>query len=260
MGNSKSRDKFVSALEAGRHVLLYGPPGVGKTSAVYWAAEALGYEVYEVNASDRRTSADLDELRRKVRYRGLRKWLLLLDEADGISDWRGVRRILSESVVPVVLTANEKRAIPKSVEMMCVTVRFDRPRVEEIAAKVREIAKKEGVTPNFKGLSRDVRSSINAALYGGTSYDTRKVEELVEDIFRRGWGGEKLNDALYIWLLDNIPNFYWGKNLFKAIRILALASRTRPDVLSCLPSGRGRAKFPYYFKRASAFKEGRKNG
>ncbi|KAI9323801.1 P-loop containing nucleoside triphosphate hydrolase protein, partial [Dichotomocladium elegans] len=40
-------------------ILLYGPHGVGKTASVYTAAQELGYEVFEINPSSRRSGKDL---------------------------------------------------------------------------------------------------------------------------------------------------------------------------------------------------------
>ncbi|CAN0567752.1 unnamed protein product, partial [Ectocarpus sp. 12 AP-2014] len=42
--------------------MLCGPPGVGKTSAVYGCAKALGYEVIEVNPSQLRSGAAIRRL------------------------------------------------------------------------------------------------------------------------------------------------------------------------------------------------------
>lgn len=43
-------------------MLLCGPPGAGKTAAVYAAAQELGFHVLEVNASVARTGAQLHKV------------------------------------------------------------------------------------------------------------------------------------------------------------------------------------------------------
>lgn len=103
-------------------VLLTGPPGVGKTTAVYALANMLGFHVVELNASDYRTA---QKIYAKVGYLtqsntldsftpGGRRLniLLFFDEIDGIdpkADYGGLKAVLdiaSRREIPVIAAAN----------------------------------------------------------------------------------------------------------------------------------------------------------
>ncbi len=99
-----------------RAVLLYGPPGVGKTSLVEAVAHDYKLEILELNASDYRRAEDI---RRTVGVAAFRRpltgrlMIILMDEVDGISakgDAGGLQellRIIPNSLNPIVLTAND---------------------------------------------------------------------------------------------------------------------------------------------------------
>ena len=86
-------------------VILYGPAGTGKTTAALALAGEMGWDVLEVNASDKRTQATLEDVIKSSRIRynlltgpGLR--LYVLDEIDGLSgtDDRGGVRAISQMI------------------------------------------------------------------------------------------------------------------------------------------------------------------
>ena len=258
IGNEKAIDKFKDALSEGKHCFLYGPPGIGKTSAAYALASDLGYSVVEVNASDARRKDDLESLLGRVKMKGFRKWLLLMDEVDGIRNWGLVRKILTEAAHPVVMVANDEYGIPKKVKDMSVKVRFYRPGLSEVVGKVKQIAKEEGLDVKYGEISGDVRSSINAVMYGGAKYEIENHFDMVSLALSSGVIGDLSDDDL-VWLLDNLHQFYRGRALYEATQILALAARTRLDVLSLLPRGRGKPLYPYFLRRKRVLSgEGRK--
>ena len=69
-------------------LLISGPPGLGKTTLAHVIAKQAGYRVYELNASDARTAADVDERIRMALESdslrgGGRPTLVVIDEIDG---------------------------------------------------------------------------------------------------------------------------------------------------------------------------------
>ncbi|RLG86244.1 MAG: replication factor C large subunit [Thermoprotei archaeon] len=118
-----AKSKFVSWLKSWPNVrkraaLLYGPPGCGKTSLVEAAANELGYDVLEMNASDFRRASDIERIamraaRASTLFGRKRGRIILLDEVDGISgreDAGGLEallRLIRVAENPVVMTAND---------------------------------------------------------------------------------------------------------------------------------------------------------
>jgi replication factor C large subunit len=97
-------------------LVLHGPPGTGKTASVHALARELDLELIEVNASDVRNKASINELlgaalgQQSLFFKGN---VILVDEADGLSgtkDRGGLQAVLAlvkEARYPVIITANE---------------------------------------------------------------------------------------------------------------------------------------------------------
>lgn len=162
-----------------RAAFLYGPPGVGKTCTVTALAADQGYELMEVNASDRRTKKRLNALigrsiHQRVTITGKRR-MILFDELEGVSEHGGVRAIASiikETEVPIVLIATsigerwEDKFRPLkdiSLHIMYTAVPFSQSlaRLKMIVGEL-EIHVDEDVLEMLADRSRgDLRSTIN---------------------------------------------------------------------------------------------------
>jgi replication factor C large subunit len=191
-------------------ILLHGPPGVGKTATIEVVAHELGYSVIEMNASDVRTEARINEVMLPaISSKALsgNKRLFLLDEVDGIqgrSDSGGVGALLKaveSKSVPVAMTANDPwdndlRVLRGKVEM----VEFRRVSPPEIAGRLREICTLEGVVVDDAALldladasGGDVRSAIEdlqTSLIGG------RYDEAVASLLGLRQREEKLFETL----------------------------------------------------------------
>ena len=189
VGNEEAKATFVEWLKSKRRnkkaVLLYGPPGVGKTALVNAAAKEFGFSIIEMNASDTRSEkainavakpatsyVALDNFSSKTQGKGN---LLFLDEVDGIAgneDRGGVGaiiKIVEESRVPVIMAANDPDIEKlRPLKKVCLLVRFQQIRIPLVIALLQKICLLEHVKAEFEALERiaqnsrgDVRSAIN---------------------------------------------------------------------------------------------------
>lgn len=250
VGQNEALERLRKAILESRPCVLVGEPGVGKTSSVYALARELGYKVFEINASDERSAAKLERILKKVRMKGFEKTVFLFDEADGLKNEELLRRILEESRHPIILTANEVRKIPKIKNLE--VVRFETPKLTEVVKVVKRLEDYYGVRANCSNITGDVRSSILTSFFGSEKYKAKSELDRVKDVFEGR--NREANRDLLIWLMENITNFYWGKEVYEVAEILALADLYGTRILKELPKGRGEAKFPRFLLRLSGMK------
>jgi|GEM_PF-3443044 len=240
-----------------RPALVYGPPGVGKTSAVYVVAGNLGLRVVELNASDERRRQDMKDLLRRVQLTSFRPVLYLFDEVDGVKEGQeSLIRIIKNSKHPIVLTANELWRLPSELVELCERIKFHPPSLQNVVGRLKEIAIKEGIDVKYDQTISDFRASILAATTGGCSYSSHDKFEQTEQVMRGDLSKVAMNNyELAIWVMDNIPNFFWGRGLFEAYEILSWFEQSgRRELLSCLQSKRGKVTYPRYLRRMKVMK------
>ena len=254
IGNPKAIAQLKSVMEDGKKALVHGEPGIGKNSAVYALAADLGFSVHEINASDSRRKEELESLYQRTLSKGFRKHLYLLDEIDGLKNWTMVEKILSHSRHVIILIANDAWVIPKKVRDMCTEVRFYKPRIQEVVKKIKEISKAEGIDADYSGVGTDVRSSINASFYGGERRESKDMFTKIDRIMRGGGDLSDINKDDLIWILDNLHNYYSGRDLFEALRVLSIASKGDVRALKLLPKGKGKIEYPYTLRRRKMMK------
>lgn len=187
VGNDQAIAQFIGWLNlwgkgapAKRAILLYGPPGCGKTLLVEVAAQELGYELIEMNASDLRTAEAIQKVVGASAAGfgslfGARGKIIFLDEVDGVSgaeDKGGlaaIMKIIGDTKVPLVLAANDPWD-PKlrPLRDLCEMVRFYRVRTPSLIAYLRKVCRVEGVKADeealriiAEGAEGDVRSAVN---------------------------------------------------------------------------------------------------
>jgi len=209
VGNPKAVHElraFADAFEAKKvkAVILYGPPGCGKTSAALALAAEKGWDVVELNASDKRSAEALKRIAGHASESETftkQRRLIILDEADNIhgSEDRGgakaLYEILKRSEQPIILIANELHKINKRLREQCKIIPFRRLSENAIFNVLRRISTAEhlnidentlrAIARNAKG---DLRSAINdlqATAYSAETDTTLAVatRDTAETIF-----------------------------------------------------------------------------
>jgi len=232
IGNEEAKAAFVEWLNNKRRtkkaVLLYGPPGVGKTTLVNAAGNDLGLRVIEMNASDTRSEKAITKVAgRATAFAALDTFsteskgnILFMDEVDGIAgneDRGGVSaivKIVEESQIPVIMAANDPDLDKlRPLKKVSTLVRFHQVRIPLIIAMLQRICQKEHLKTEFEALERiaensggDVRSAINDLQSLAETSKTLTLQDTVvlsarnkdinmEETLRRYFSAKSLLDA-----------------------------------------------------------------
>ena len=187
------------------HLMFSGSAGVGKTTtALCIARQILGEHArdytLELNASDERGIGMVREKVKKFsRFAGMAEVpfkIIILDEADEMTNdaQTALRRIIEDTAkfCRFIFIANNISKIIDPIQSRCATFKFTRVSEQDVIGRLEEIAKKEKVKTDKKGLKAvydysegDLRHAINimqatASLGGITEENVRSSAGLTK--------------------------------------------------------------------------------
>ncbi|KAG8852748.1 hypothetical protein FRB91_006029 [Serendipita sp. 411] len=180
-----------NAINGYRALLVYGSPGIGKTTTAHLCAKLEGFTPIELNASDAR-SKRLVENATNVNNSSLDGWMngektlnsagvaftdrtvLIMDEVDGMSagDRGGVvalKALIKKSRVPIICIANDGQAQKlKPLLGVAANIHFTKPPAAQIKSRIASICYKEkmNIPGNvleelITGAQSDIRQILN---------------------------------------------------------------------------------------------------
>jgi replication factor C large subunit len=238
VGNEKAIEELnewaegVSKARLKKAIILYGPPGCGKTSAALALAADRSWEVLELNASDQRSEKVIKSIVGQASASttfSKATRLIILDEADNLhgkedrGGTKAITEIVKRSTQPIILIANDKYNMGKALLRNCKLITFHRIKPGTIYRVLKRISIGEeldaddGVLLNLaKSVHGDLRSAINDLLaislaesLGEQGYISTGARDLEEDIFavlRKIFGLAELKEVLNsLYSLDKTP-------------------------------------------------------
>jgi len=205
-GNNKARDalkKWADSWDDHREaVVIYGSPGVGKTSAAHALATDMGWETVELNASDQRTADVIERFAGRAAMNATlsgsaagggasgantaSRQLVILDEADNIHgnyDRGGkaaITNLVKNSGQPIILIANEFYEMSRGLRNACQDIEFRDVGSRSIVPALRDICRHEGI--NYEQQALDAIAEINSGDLRGAVKDLQAAAEGRDEI------------------------------------------------------------------------------
>jgi replication factor C large subunit len=184
-----------------RPLLLYGKPGIGKTSSAWALANDMGWEVIELNASDQRTAAVIERIAgagsTTASLTGASHKLIVIDEADnlqGTADRGGAKAIadcIHRAQQPMILIANDLYGLSPEIRSRCDPVQFKAVQARSIVPRLKYLCSVEKVGCSDTALriiaesaEGDIRSAVNmlyASAIGRATLDDNQVHTSQKD-------------------------------------------------------------------------------
>lgn len=228
-------------------VLIYGPSGSCKTTAVYALANELGLEILEVNASSFRNAEAINAvLGNAIKQQSLfhKGKIMLVDEIDGISgqqDRGGIPalvQLIQNSSFPVIMTANNPWGKKFSaLRSKASLVEFKPVHEKDVVEVLKKICSGEKLDYDESALkiiagkgNGDLRAAVNDLLCLSSSRITVEAAQLLNNRNRiesmlaavakilrshdsiaalKAFDDIEENiDSCFLWLSENIPKEY----------------------------------------------------
>ncbi|MDP1729549.1 MAG: replication factor C large subunit [archaeon] len=249
--------KFLKEFPKKKALILHGPAGTGKTSLALAAVRENNLEVLELNSSDLRNKAKLENILKpaSIQQSLFKKGkIILMDEVDGVTgtDIGGIPELLKVIEItqyPIIMTCNDIwqsklspiRSKSKMVEMKALSL-------QDILSLLESISDKEKLrkSPNMlRQIALKAQGDIRAALNDLQSYsygddfivnpmEKRDVEENIFVILKKLFKERKdfldlfdttslSIDEIFLWIEENIPKEYKNESLAKAYQALSKA-------------------------------------
>jgi replication factor C large subunit len=254
IGQREAVRKLLIAIKNKKPVIVHGPVGSGKTSAVQAIAKDFGSELIELNASDFRTKDNINEIvKSALEQKSLfaKEKIILVDELEGLSgtkDRGGIAALnaLLTAKSPVVMITSDAYDIKlRDIRKKAELIKFEKLFPEEIMRITGEISKKENIQISQSDLKKlalladgDARAAINdlQAFSGnieglGQREKETSIFNILKLIFRSNTFSvmNVLNstdmepEEVMLWIDENLPLEYSGKELVNAYNALSKA-------------------------------------
>jgi len=244
-------------------VILYGPPGLGKTTSAHALGLDKGWEVMEMNASDKRTGKIINriagESSKTASLTGQKRKLIILDESDnlhGNSDRGGkgaITKTIKNSSQPIILIANDYYDLTRGLRNATEGIEFKAIDETEVAKALRDICEDKNIDYDVYSLKKiaknskgDLRAAINDLQKNAVGKDELRISQVnvderdkdtaifpfldfllktgdVKDAQEEARKLDMTPEEIFRWVNENLPRKYSEEELTRGLDNLAKA-------------------------------------
>jgi len=210
-------------------ILLYGDPGIGKTTVAHALAKDMGWTTLDINASSERTQEDIQRVAERIRASTIdgERQLVVLDEIDswdGRTSTVALRNALKDAYSPIICIGNDDWKIPDGIKNNCKTFEFKLNRAS-IKSRIKQIAAMEGIDISPMDIGKlSTRDNLRAAIQDLQRYSSDSEEldwdERTGDISRfkamenmvrgKAYYGDMTPDEVVLWGTEAILQEFSG--------------------------------------------------
>jgi replication factor C large subunit len=185
---------FLLRFPKQKAIALSGPVGTGKTSIAIACAKEYDFELFELNASDIRNRARLDEvLKPAIEQQSLFKKgkIIFMDEADGItgSEHGGVTELIyliDKTEFPIIITANDiwsKKLAPLRKKCKVVSLKeLDKYAIAEIISRILKKENKKITQETMELIVEKSKGDARAAINDLQSIFSSSEDDFITDM------------------------------------------------------------------------------
>lgn len=149
--------RFLSSWKKGSAILVHGPTGSSKSTAIKLAAHELGYDVVESHGDEKRS---VDSFFQSSVQRGIfsKKRMLLFEDIETLP-MRGMAELTKRSEHPVICTIGDAYQLSTPVRKNFKLVKFDKISEAELLAFAESVCRKENMQLNRRQLEQLAKTS-----------------------------------------------------------------------------------------------------
>jgi replication factor C large subunit len=244
--------RWLSGKKA-KPLLLWGPPGIGKTSIAYALKQDYELEIVEMNASELRNKKRVERVLggsslASTLFGKMR--LVLIDDADvlaGRKDSGGssaITKFLKDFPCPIIVTATDiwdKKFAPirnecEKIEMKRINKASVRKMLKHVAKQEKLDASEEKINSIAENAHGDLRAALNdlQSLFSSARFHEKDVFQVVREILKArtyrdakdAIRGDIDYGSIKLWIDENIPYEYQSREDVAA----AYESLSRADI------------------------------
>ena len=224
--------------EKQKPLILYGPPGVGKTLVSELIGKEMDWDIIMLDSSEHRDKNKLKkDIERHLKYRSIfnKKKILIIDDIEGFTEEdRGgiteLKKIITKNEIPIIITTNDLwNEKLREIRELCTPIEFKKVNYSSIKKYLLKLNEKFNLGIDEDTISRiarnadgDVRSALNDL--EGLTVSYRDVKENIFRVLAKIFKGEDIKniqlavsesdldlEQLILWIEENIPQEYEDK-------------------------------------------------